>query len=154
MQPEIPIPVKLFIGALFISLDIIEDSFKRLEQIFSPINLLSPDFLFNMTDYYQAEMGSPIYRRLCCFTDLVNPVFLAEAKLICNRVELDYSLNNKRRVNLDIGYLDYDKAVSRKVGETWSPLTKGAMPKRIKKEALKKGMKFNRATKSSWSTAK
>ncbi len=57
----------------------------------------------------------------------------------------------------DIGpmrYADYYKTASHKVGEAWSPLTKGAMPKRISKEALKKGMKFHRTTKTSWSTAK
>ena len=57
----------------------------------------------------------------------------------------------------DVGpvrYADYYKTSSHKMGDAWSVLTKGAMPKRISKEALKNGMKFSRTTKTSWSTAK
>ncbi|MBU1707564.1 hypothetical protein KKB28_06590 [bacterium] len=57
----------------------------------------------------------------------------------------------------DIGpirYAEYYKTVSHKTGDSWSVLTKGAMPKKISKEALKQGMKFSRNAKTSWSTAK
>jgi len=56
-------------------------------------------------------MGSPIFRRICSFSNLISPSYLADAKLITNSIENKYRLNNKRNVNLDIGYMDYDKVV-------------------------------------------
>jgi hypothetical protein len=52
-----------------------------------------------------------------------------------------------------VSYSDYYKTASHKTGDPWSVLTKGAMPKKISKEELKDGIKFN-SSKTSWGTAK
>ena len=76
-----------------------------------PIDFTGPDHVFDATDYYDTEMGSDLQRRLVGFERLVSPEILAEAKLECNQIELDLSVDDRRRVNLDIGYLDHNKIV-------------------------------------------
>jgi len=111
MKPEEAKPVKYFVGALFSSEELLKKSLENLEQKFSKIDLSSEDFPFNVTTYYNSEMGSPIFRRICSFSNLISPSYLADAKLISNSIEDRYRINNKRKVNLDIGYMDYDKVV-------------------------------------------
>ncbi|MBL7136003.1 MAG: DUF4416 family protein [Candidatus Marinimicrobia bacterium] len=111
MKPEEAKPVKYFVGALFSSEELLKKSLEDLEQKFSKIDLSSEDFPFNVTIYYNSEMGSPIFRRICSFSDLISPSYLADAKLTSNSTEDKYRINNKRKVNLDIGYMDYDKVV-------------------------------------------
>ena len=111
MQTEAPLPVKFFVGALFSDVARLEQSFVLLEKSFSPIDLQSKDFPFDVTDYYISEMGAPIQRRIVSFERLHNPIDLFEAKLACNAIENSLAVDGKRHVNLDIGYMDYDKVV-------------------------------------------
>jgi len=104
-------PVKYFIGALFTSEENLQEAMKMLEQKFSKIDMESTNFLFDVTNYYDEEMGTPIYRKIFSFNELICPSFLPEAKLITNQVEEKLKVGTKRKVNLDIGYLDYDKVV-------------------------------------------
>lgn len=56
-------------------------------------------------------MGVPIYRKLIALQKLHSPEFLADAKLSTNSIENRLAISGNRKVNLDIGYLDYDKVV-------------------------------------------
>ena len=111
MKPGIANPVKYFVGALYSSEALLEKSVRLLSGRFSPIDLVSHSFPFDNTDYYDTEMGTPIFRKFFSFSDLISPGFLAEAKLITNDIEDSLTVENKRKVNLDIGYMDYDKVV-------------------------------------------
>ena len=111
MQPVKVKPVKYFVGALFSSEELLMKACNNLEGKFSAIDLVSEDFLFDVTDYYNSEMGTPIHRRIFTFTDLENPNFLAETKLITNDIEDLVKIDGQRKVNLDVGYIDYDKVV-------------------------------------------
>ncbi|MFP4547304.1 MAG: DUF4416 family protein [Fidelibacterota bacterium] len=111
MKPQEITPVKYFIGALHSSTDLLEKSLTIITKHFSPIDLMSEDFLFEGTDYYELEMGSPIYRRIFSLEQLEDPLFLADAKLICNDIEDELAINGKRKVNLDVGYIDFNKVV-------------------------------------------
>lgn len=111
MKPQEITPVKYFIGALHSSTDLLEKSLTIITERFSPVDLMSDDFLFAGTDYYEPEMGSPIYRRIFSLEHLEDPLFLADAKLICNDIEDELAINGKRKVNLDIGYIDFNKVV-------------------------------------------
>lgn len=81
------------------------------ENAFSPIDSVSEDFTFIDTTYYDAEVGTPIYRRFYSFEKLVSPDFLASAKLTTNLIEGRFTIGKNRKVNLDVGYMDYDKIV-------------------------------------------
>ena len=111
MNPQPPEPVKLFTGLLYAQDSILDEVFRGLESRFSRIDYKSPRYEFSMTDYYDAEMGLPIYRRFVSFADLVDPGQLAQIKIVTNEIEAVLTKEDKRQVNLDPGYMDYNKVV-------------------------------------------
>ena len=82
-----------------------------LEQAFGPVDMDGPWMDFDYTDYYTAEMGKPIYRRMMVFRDLIAQSDLARIKLQTNEIELQYARDGKRSVNIDPGYLLYERFV-------------------------------------------
>jgi hypothetical protein len=111
MKPEKAKPVKYFVGALFTDIHLLNKSINDMEGSFSHVDLQSDDFPFDITDYYNKEMGEPIFRRFLSFAELRSPGEIGEAKLTSNATENKYKVNGKRKVNLDVGYIDYDKVV-------------------------------------------
>jgi hypothetical protein len=111
MLPATVNPVKYFVGALYSSEQLLKKAITQLIQQFSPIDLESDVFGFTVTDYYNSEMGTPIFRKFYSFEKIEKPDFVTDFKLISNGIELDLAIAGKRKVNLDVGYLDYDKIV-------------------------------------------
>lgn len=60
---------------------------------------------FGFTSYYDQEMGPGIRRWLWAFRDLVDRSSLADIKRLTNRIEQTYTVEGKRRFNLDPGLL-------------------------------------------------
>ncbi|HHX23864.1 MAG: DUF4416 family protein [Tepidanaerobacteraceae bacterium] len=71
----------------------------------------SPMLLFNHTDYYTAEMGCNLKRRIFAFEKLIDPCELATIKCWSNSLEQNWAVNNKRQVNIDVGYISLGKLV-------------------------------------------
>jgi len=111
MQPHEPIPVKLVCGVLYSDAGKLAAAQERLENLYGAIEWTSVDFPFEITDYYIPEMGAPIYRLFFSFHNLINPKELARIKIECNDIEDQLAFHGLRKVNLDPGYLDYDKFV-------------------------------------------
>lgn len=87
---------------------------ERLEAHFGPIDYISSKLDFQrFTYYYNEEMGKNVIieGRLISFKYLSSPAFLADAKLITNQIESEFSVENKRKVNIDIGYLHHTQFV-------------------------------------------
>ncbi len=78
-----------------------QDAVRRLAELFGPLADLSAPLPFGFSDYYQAEMGSVLFRRLAAFANLVATHELAAAKRSCLRLEAEMSVEGRRRVNLD-----------------------------------------------------
>ena len=111
MKPTDPNPVKLMIGVLYSDADQLPCATSRLQEEYGAIDFCSDPFLFEITDYYNAEMGSPIFRLFYAFEHLINPGLLAPIKIACNKIEDDLTVLGQRKINLDPGYMDYDKIV-------------------------------------------
>ncbi|RLC52347.1 MAG: DUF4416 domain-containing protein [Candidatus Cloacimonadota bacterium] len=111
MKPTEPLPVKLFCGILFADENVLNKTLNILTQKFGKIDFQSKFFPFSITDYYNSEMGNDIRRMFCSFEELINPSLLAEIKLECNETEEKFTFDGKRKINLDPGYLDYNKVV-------------------------------------------
>lgn len=109
--PKSPLPVKLVIAALYSYENLFNAARDKLIQQFGPLDFTSQPFPFALTDYYVPEMGTPIMRLFYGFEQLISPGELARIKLTTNAIESELSLNGKRQVNLDPGYLDPDKLV-------------------------------------------
>ncbi|MDD4569495.1 MAG: DUF4416 family protein [Tepidanaerobacteraceae bacterium] len=66
---------------------------------------------FNHTDYYTAEMGHDLKRRIFAFEDLICPSKLPALKCWSNSLEQGWAVSSKRRVNIDVGYINLGKLV-------------------------------------------
>ncbi|MFH1033196.1 MAG: DUF4416 family protein [Pseudomonadota bacterium] len=81
------------------------EALRRLVQSFGPLVHLSRPLAFAPTDYYAAEMGGPLTRRLASFQRLLPSHGLARAKRVCQGLEDQLALEGRRQVNLDPGLL-------------------------------------------------
>ena len=104
-QPQAPEPAKLVISLFLKEKSIIADVVEELSRKFGPVDMISSWFPFDYTEYYETEMGSPLFRRIFAFKNLIKQSSLAEIKLATNNIEHKYSKNGKRIFNLDPGYM-------------------------------------------------
>lgn len=119
--------VKCIIGIIY-SLDSdIKLCIKHLEKVFGPSDLISSEYDFNVTNYYENEMGQDLKRCFISFNKLIDADQLAEIKRLSNVIEMNYAKEGHRSINLDPGYLDMDKLVlaSAKYGRQKIYLSKG-----------------------------
>ncbi|HPQ39204.1 MAG TPA: DUF4416 family protein [bacterium] len=111
-HPVQPQPVKLFTGVLCADPGIVDDVRHRLEKAWGAVDYTSPDFSFDLTNYYAPEMGTGIRRWFWSFHRLIDPGRLPDVKWFSNAVETAFSdARGRRRINLDPGYLDFYKMV-------------------------------------------
>ena len=111
MQPSEPLPVKFFSGILYSDEELAKSAAEEMTDRYGAIDYRSPKFDFKVTDYYDGEMGSLIVRMFISFRELINPKEIARIKIECNEIENKLAIDGKRKVNLDPGYLDYDKMI-------------------------------------------
>ncbi len=106
-----PQPVKLLVGILYADETDLEWAKGRLEEAFGLLDYVSHSTPFQITQYYEKEMGPGLKRTFLSFEQLINPGALATIKVTTNRMEEERAVEGKRRVNLDPGYMDYYKIV-------------------------------------------
>lgn len=99
------IPSKLIMGILSTEKEISKELKAILEEKFGPFELLGDAVIFDFTDYYEKEMGFPIYRSFLAFDNLVNPELLASYKLTTIEIEQEFKDGESRTINLDPGLL-------------------------------------------------
>jgi len=110
-KPQEPKPAKLVIGLFMKDRALFEPLAAELASEFGSLDLVSPWMPFDYTTYYQQEMGTPLFRRLLAFKSLIEQLQLAAVKLSTNRLEDRYTRGGRRRVNIDPGYLLYERFV-------------------------------------------
>jgi hypothetical protein len=111
MASEAVAPVKLFVVTLHRNAESLQSATSDLTKLFGPIDWQSEDFPFDVTNYYEKEMGSELLRRFLSFENLIMPDEIAQIKIRTNEVENKYRNENQRQINLDPGYLDTYKVV-------------------------------------------
>lgn len=103
--PKTPDPAKLVVSILTRERELIRPVLEKIEQIASPVDLISAWMPFDYTRYYEKEMGTPLYRRMACFTRLIHQEELSRIKSDTNDIEAAFVHSGNRRVNIDPGYL-------------------------------------------------
>ena len=103
-------PVKLFAAVLWARDEALQKALRHMESSWSAIDYIGPDRPFDLTDYYEKEMGSDLRRRLISFHELFPPDRIGEAKHVANNIEYELA-DGGRAVNIDVGYLDHNKIV-------------------------------------------
>jgi hypothetical protein len=107
-----PGPVKLFVGMLSNEIPLFDELVQNLEGVYGPVDLESPVWPWEHSEYYTDEMGARLKRKFVFFQRLITPGAISEIKVTTNEIERRY-LNERggRRINLDPGYLDSAKLV-------------------------------------------
>jgi len=106
-RPKPFAPVKLICGVIHAEDGFYDEARARLAALFGDVDLESPALPFDLTDYYNGEMGPGQRRRFMSFTRLVDPQDLPRIKLLTNDLErtIGAPAPGRRAVNLDPGYL-------------------------------------------------
>ncbi|MGZ5469790.1 MAG: DUF4416 family protein [Candidatus Aminicenantales bacterium] len=107
-QPKEFAPVKLICGVIYKEDALYDEVRRRLEAEWGRVDSESAPFPFDLTDYYEAEMGPGLVRRFMSFETLIAPESLPERKI--RAIEIEESLRQEpgalgRPVNIDPGYL-------------------------------------------------
>jgi len=98
-------PIKLIFGILFsktITFDLI---LENIECHFGKIDYVGSCLNFSHTNYYKAEMGESLKKTFLSISKPYDANNLYQAKLISNQIEILFSLDKKRQVNIDPGAL-------------------------------------------------
>lgn len=84
---------------------------QRLTAKFGAIERGSDLFPFLYTDYYTPEMGASLQKKFISFVEMIDIARLPEIKNFTNTVEEEYAIENKRRINIDPGYVTHAQMV-------------------------------------------
>ena len=104
-------PVKLVVSIIYREAVSLDRTVKMLKGLYGKIEPLEKTFSFNYTDYYEKELGKPLYRKILCFKKLVRKERLYNVKISTNRIEELLRSGANRTVNVDPGYLTEAKLV-------------------------------------------
>jgi hypothetical protein len=114
-SPGDPKPAKYFAGLLSSDIELLDSVETELVAIFGAIDARSETLPWNVSKFYENEMGAGLLRRFVSFSQLDSPGNLADIKLKTQRVEEKYRSAGRgregRRVNIDPGYLEAGKVV-------------------------------------------
>ncbi len=106
-----PPDVKLIVSLLGADVALLDQAQAALEEVFGPADWQSELLPFDHTNYYTAEHGPGLMRRLVAFQRLIDPGRLSAIKHQTNALEGRWTREGRRRVNLDPGYLSLSKLV-------------------------------------------
>lgn len=106
-----PDKCRLFFGLLAANHELLEKARARLARDYSPVDYESAVIPFTFSKYYDAEMGGQLLRQWISTERLIHITELPDIKQHTNRLETLYVENEKRRVNIDPGYVNLAKVV-------------------------------------------
>ncbi len=98
-------------GALYSDPEIFGRTGIILGEHFGEIFLISPAVPWDHSSHYGDELGLPINRRFIFFRNIFDTGTLADIKLKTNEIEDALSVDGRRRINLDPGYITLAKVV-------------------------------------------
>jgi len=107
-----PQPVKL-IASLFAGDDaaLLTETLEALTRLFGPIDFESELLPFDHTNYYSAEFGPGLQRKIVTFEQLIATTDLTAIKNQTNDQERALTEGDQRQVNIDPGYVSLGKMV-------------------------------------------
>jgi len=106
-----PERVMLFAGFLFNDTSILEKSLELLTKLYGDILFKSQQINWNYSEYYNNELGKNILRQFVFFKNLIDPANIVDIKIQTNKFEEMFLDNNRRRINIDPGYMSLAKIV-------------------------------------------
>ncbi len=104
-------PVKFFVSVIYSNPEDLKGVTSAIRESVGEIGSESEPFPFDFTDYYASEMGSPLFRVFLPLARMGSADGIVSIKKACLELEARFSRSNRRRVNLDPGYIDVYKLV-------------------------------------------
>ena len=102
---------KLFFGVMFSNRTVYNNCLNDLIKKFGEIEKESSEYDFNFTDYYEKEMGKNLRKKIIIFKKEITEKDLIDIKKYISKIEKKYSVNNKRKINIDPGFFAKEKVV-------------------------------------------
>ena len=102
---------KLIIGVIYHDEEVLDEALKILVDEFGEVDLVSEEFSFSgeFSTYYDDELGGEGLRRIYSFKDTVAPDRQADIKIRTNEIEASFSVDGKRKINLDPGFINHGR---------------------------------------------
>jgi len=106
-----PEKAKLIVGLIYKNEDILKKVETLLSKKFGPIDKKNLEFSFTHSRYYEKELGDSLKRKFISFELLIELEKLWRIKFFTNSLEVRFSKNKKRTINIDPGYLELSKLI-------------------------------------------
>lgn len=100
-----PPQVQLFMAFIYIESSEMKTCIEMLENNYGPLSLESKTLKFNHSEYYKKEMGENLNRKVIGFQNLIERDKLVEIKIFTNSLEEQFSVEGRRTINIDPGYI-------------------------------------------------
>jgi hypothetical protein len=109
--PAKPVAVKRIAGLLASSPTLLTEAREVLARSIAHLTSASAPERWSVSGYYDAEIGPEIWRQYVTFAGLMAPEDLVALKLATNDLEQGWRSAERRPVNIDPGYLDFNRLV-------------------------------------------
>lgn len=111
---------KLIIGVIYHDTEVYDEAMHLLREQFGPTDLACEEFSFSeeFSSYYDSELGGEGRRIIYSFRDTVAPDRQAEIKRFTNELELRFSIDGRRQINLDPGFISHGRLMLATTKET------------------------------------
>ncbi|HPJ37094.1 MAG TPA: DUF4416 family protein [Spirochaetota bacterium] len=103
-SPTIPPRAKLFTGIITNSDELLSRAEKVLIKKYGPVDFRTLKIPFTHTDYYKS-IGTNLFKTFFSFEKLIKREHIVDIKLFTNKLEDKISRGEKRKINIDPGYL-------------------------------------------------
>lgn len=103
--------VKLIIGFIFKNGGALNRALVMVKKRWGQADSESGEFDFYSTDYYRGEMGDGLKKKFISMERLVRPEDIYNIKTAANRIEKMLSINGRRSINIDPGYITESKLI-------------------------------------------
>lgn len=104
-HPRHPEKVKLMASIFSADDGLIGDAIRIMAEKYGGSDYISAPLPFGYTGYYESEFGARLVRRFISFEGLIGADELPDVKLWTNKLEEELAVSEKRRVNIDPGYI-------------------------------------------------
>ncbi len=101
----------LLISLMYSQKEILPAIIAALEKSFGGIRHRSEEIKFDFTSFYENEFGRNLRKVYLLFERSFDIENLSDAKLLCHGLEKKYSINEKRTMNIDPGYMTKNSVV-------------------------------------------
>ena len=102
---------KMIIGVIYHDKAVYDEVIDILKEKFGPVDDSTEEFSFSeeFSTYYDDELGGEGTRVILSFVETVDASRQAEIKTYTNSLEARYSVDGKRRINLDPGFMNHGR---------------------------------------------